>query len=138
MFLSLYIQTTLKRNTKSDKRILKEDDIVIILDRLTRGLENTLAEVVETDESNKNIIVRTISRPAIMDANFNIRTPARISRLLRAPESLIFLFRKNTEIDILEYFNTNDFSANQRWTFLEDGTDQDPTAGPPVPQHGST
>ena len=33
MFLSLYIQTALKRNRKSDKRVLKVEDIVIILDR---------------------------------------------------------------------------------------------------------
>ena len=50
MFLTLFIQIALKRNRKSYKRVLKNEDIVIVLDRLTAGLENTLAEVMEIDE----------------------------------------------------------------------------------------
>ena len=122
MFINLFIERALRRNKKSSKRILVPGDVVLILDRLSRGLESTMAEVMEVDESNKNIIVRTITRPATVDRNYKIVTPAKVTRLLRAPESLVFLFRKNQEVDILEYSNLSPFSANKtkRWSLLEE------------------
>ena len=46
----------------------------------------------------------------MVDVNYSIQTPARVTRLLKAPESLVFLFRKDIELDILEYINMDNFS----------------------------
>ena len=50
MFISLYIEAARKHNKKTSKRLLVPEDIVIILDRLTRGSDMAIAQVVSIDK----------------------------------------------------------------------------------------
>ena len=107
LYLSLYVEAARRHNKETSKRMLIQDDIVIILDRLTRGSDLALAQVLSVDSDQKNVLVRTIQRGARVNNVYKIMDPARQTRLVRAPSSLVFLFRPNQETDLLEYYRSS-------------------------------
>ena len=121
MYLSLYIEAARKHNKETSKRILVPEDVVIILDRLTRGSDMALAQVINIDKENKNVLLRTIQRGAKVNNKYKIVDPARQTRLVRAPSSLVFIFRPNDNVDLLEYFSSSSISASdpESWNHVE-------------------
>ena len=87
--------------------MLEPEDIVIILDRITRGSDLALGQVLSVDSTQKNVLLRTIQRGARVNNVFKILDPAKQTRLVRSPNSLVFIFRPNQEIDMLEYYRSN-------------------------------
>ena len=107
LYLSLYVEAARRRNKETSKRMLVPEDIVIILDRLTRGSDLALAQVLSVDSAQKNVLLRTIQRGARVNNVYKILDPAKQTRLVRSPNSLVFIFRPNQEIDMLEYYRSN-------------------------------
>ena len=72
--------------------MLIPDDIVIILDRLTRGTDLALAQVLSVDSDQKNVLLRIIQRGARVNNVYKILDPAKQTSLVRSPNSLVFIF----------------------------------------------
>ena len=106
IYLTLYVEAARRRNKQTSKRKLEPEDIVIILDRITRGSDLTLGQVIKVDDAQKNVLLRTIQRGARMNNVFKILDPAKHTRLVRSPHSLVFIFRPDQRSDILEYYRS--------------------------------
>ena len=121
MYLNLYLEAVRKRNKETSKRKLITDDVVIILDRLTRGSDMVLAQVISVDKDHKNVLLRTIQRGARVNNVYKIMDPARQTRLVCAPSSLVFIFRPNENVDLLEYYSSSSISAPdpETWNHVE-------------------
>ena len=76
--------------------------------------------MISIDKDNKNVLLRTIQRGAKVNARYQIVEPARQTRLVRAPSSIVFIFRPNDEIDFLEYFSVSaSASDSELWTHVD-------------------
>ena len=122
IFLSLYVETARRRNRETSKRKLAVDDVVVILDRLTRGTDLALAQVVDVDSNQKNVLLRTLQRRARVNNVFKILEPARQCRLVRSPSSLVFILRPNTQSDLIEYYRAHRVQSPdpELWSELEE------------------
>ena len=79
-----------------------------------------LAQVISIDKENKNVLLRTIQRGAKVNNKYKIVEPARQTRLVRAPSSIVFIFRPNDMLYFLEYFTSGSVSASdQSWSHVE-------------------
>ena len=58
------ISKQLEGVTRNIKEKLIVDDVVVILDRLTRGTDLALAQVVDMDSNQKDVLLRTLQRGA--------------------------------------------------------------------------
>ena len=76
--------------------------------------------MISIDKDNKNVLLRTIQRGAKVNARYQIVEPARQTRLVRAPSSIVFIFRPNDEIDFLEYFSVSASAGDSElWTHVD-------------------
>ena len=96
--------------------------MVVILDRLTRGTDLALAQVVDVDSDQKNVLLRTLQRRARVNNVFKILEPARQCRLVRSPSSLVFILRPNTQSDLIEYYRAHRVQSPdpELWSELEE------------------
>ena len=93
------------------------------MDRLTRGSDMALAQVISIDKENKNVLVRTVQRGAKVNAKYKIVEPARLTRLVRDPSSLVYVYRPNETVDFLEYFSSSiSASESELWNHVEQET----------------
>ena len=84
IYLTLYVEAARRRNKQTSKRMLEPEDIVIILDRITRGSDLALGQVISVDAAQKNVLLRTIQRGARVNNVFKILDPAKHTRLVRS------------------------------------------------------
>ena len=104
---------------------MKPLDFVLVLDRISWGSDMTLAEVTSIDSENKNVLIRTLQRGAKLESRFREREPAKFTRLVRSPQSLVFIFRPDHNDDMLEYFNDPTLLVDpQIWSHVEEDMDQ--------------
>ena len=107
IYLTLYVEAARRRNKQTSKRMLEPEDIVIILDRITRGSDLALGQVISVDATQKNVLLRTIQRGARVNNVFKILDPAKHTRLVRSPNSLVFIFCPDQRSDMLEYYRSD-------------------------------
>ena len=65
--------------------------------------------------------MRTIQRGAKVNAKYKIVEAARLTRLVRAPSSLVFVYRPNENTDFLEYFSSSISASDvESWSHVEE------------------
>ena len=96
--------------------------MVVILDRLTRGTDLALAQVVDVDSDQKNVLLRTLQKRARVNNVFKVLEPAKMTRLVRSPNSLVFILRPDSQSDLIEYYRSQRVNSRdpELWSELEE------------------